>query len=42
MALTAYVANKKAFAPCNYGYYDMSHFYREMIRFTGQSVSSSL
>ncbi|SEL53458.1 hypothetical protein SAMN04488505_102487 [Chitinophaga rupis] len=42
MALTAYVANKKAFAPCNYGYYDMSHFYREMIRFTGQSMNGSL
>jgi len=42
MALTAYVANKKAFVPCDYGYYDMSHFYREMIRFTGQSMSGVL
>jgi AraC-like DNA-binding protein len=39
-ALTAYVANKAGFLPDRYGYHDMSHFYREMIRFTGKSVAA--
>ena len=34
-ALTAYKANKQTFNPCDFGYYDGSHFYREAVRFTG-------
>ncbi|RFS21998.1 AraC family transcriptional regulator [Chitinophaga silvatica] len=37
-ALGAYVNNKKTFLACNYGYYDMSHFYKEMLKFTGDSM----
>jgi hypothetical protein len=37
-ALTAYVANKKAFAPSDYGYYDMSHFYKNVVTFTRQKL----
>jgi AraC-like DNA-binding protein len=37
-ALTAFVANKRTFSPPDFGYYDMSHFYKEMIRFTGQRM----
>jgi AraC-like DNA-binding protein len=37
-ALTAYVANKKTFLPSDFGYYDMSHFYKEMLQFTGQKL----
>ena len=38
-ALTAYLAGKGAFSPCDYGYHDMSHFYKEVIRFTGQGLA---
>lgn len=37
-ALTAFVANKQAFDPAVYGYHDMSHFYREAIKFTGERM----
>jgi hypothetical protein len=37
-ALTAYVANKKAFIPSDFGYYDMSHFYKSIVTFTGQKL----
>jgi AraC-like DNA-binding protein len=36
-ALTAYV-NKPLFSPYDYGYYDMSHFYKEVVRFTGKKL----
>lgn len=36
-ALTAWVAGKKGFDPGAYGYYDMSHFYRDSLKFTGRS-----
>jgi AraC-like DNA-binding protein len=39
-ALTAYVGDKSAFSPYTYGYYDMSHFYKDVVRFTGQKLSS--
>ncbi|MCF6403058.1 AraC family transcriptional regulator [Chitinophaga filiformis] len=39
-ALTAYVADKDAFSPCHHGYYDMSHFYKEVISFTGQGLAA--
>ncbi|QIP12741.1 AraC family transcriptional regulator [Spirosoma aureum] len=38
MALAGYVANKKLFSPDDYGYYDMSHFYKDVIRFTGSKL----
>lgn len=38
VALSAYVANKKLFSPYDYGYYDMSHFYKDVIRFTGKKL----
>jgi AraC-like DNA-binding protein len=34
-ALTAYVNHKSNFSPYDFGYYDMSHFYKEVINFTG-------
>ncbi len=37
-ALSAYVTDSQAFFPDNYGYYDMSHFYKEVINFTGQKL----
>jgi hypothetical protein len=37
-ALTSYVQNKNTFDPAGYGYYDMSHFYKEAIKFTGQRM----
>lgn len=38
-ALTAYLADKKIFDPAGFGYYDMSHFYREIRKFTGQPMT---
>ncbi|MFL9485062.1 DUF6597 domain-containing transcriptional factor [Chitinophagaceae bacterium LWZ2-11] len=37
-ALTAYVNNKQAFSPLNFGYYDMSHFYKDVVKFTGNKL----
>ncbi|MVM40757.1 helix-turn-helix domain-containing protein [Spirosoma sp. HMF3257] len=37
-ALAAYVANKNLFSPYEHGYYDMSHFYKDVIRFTGRKL----
>jgi methylphosphotriester-DNA--protein-cysteine methyltransferase len=34
-ALTAY-ASRKDFDPCQFGYYDSSHFYKEAAKFTGR------
>lgn len=39
-ALTAYVAGKATFDPSHFGYYDMSHFYREMVQFTGKRMAA--
>ncbi len=38
-ALTSYVANKKAFSPYAYGYYDMSHFRKDVFKFTKLKLS---
>lgn len=38
-ALTAYVGGKGSFVPDNFGYYDMSHFYKEMVGFTGRNIA---
>jgi AraC-like DNA-binding protein len=37
-ALTHYVGNKQLFMPYDYGYYDMSHFYKDVVKFTGQKL----
>ena len=39
-ALTRYVNNKPDFSPYNYGYYDMSHFYKDVVKFTGQRLAA--
>ncbi|MFC5412367.1 helix-turn-helix domain-containing protein [Larkinella bovis] len=41
-ALTAYVADKKAFTPYDYGYFDMSHFYKDVIKFTGRTLRENI
>jgi AraC-like DNA-binding protein len=40
-ALTAYVNSKQQFVPFNYGYYDMSHFYKDVVKFTGQKLAAN-
>lgn len=37
-ALSAYVQESHSFAAEAYGYHDRSHFYREMVKFTGQRM----
>ena len=37
-ALTTYVGNKKTFIPSDFGYYDMSHFYKHVVMFTGRKL----
>jgi AraC-like DNA-binding protein len=37
-ALTAYINIKKDFSPLDFGYYDMSHFYRGIKNFTGKKL----
>jgi AraC-like DNA-binding protein len=39
MALTHYVNHKHNFTPYDFGYYDMSHFYKEVVRFTGKKLT---
>jgi AraC-like DNA-binding protein len=39
-ALTAYNQNKIPFSPYDFGYYDYGHFSKDVIKFTGQSLSS--
>ena len=39
-ALTAYVKDKENFSPFEYGYYDPSHFHKDVIKFTGQKLSA--
>lgn len=38
LALTAYMRNRAAFSPVLYGYYDASHFHKEVVKFTGQRL----
>jgi AraC-like DNA-binding protein len=38
-ALTAYVSDEALFSPYDYGYYDMSHFRKAIVQFTGQKLS---
>ncbi len=39
IALTHYVNHKADFTPYDFGYYDMSHFYKEVVRFTGKKLT---
>jgi AraC-like DNA-binding protein len=39
MALTDYIKDKELFIPYDYGYYDRSHFYKDVVKFTGQRVT---
>jgi len=39
-ALTNYVSQKENFSPYDHGYYDMSHFRKEVVQFTGQKLSA--
>ena len=41
-ALTAYVAQKDLFTPYDFGYYDMSHFYKDVVKFTGQKLTENV
>jgi AraC-like DNA-binding protein len=38
-ALTCYVIDTAGFSPYDHGYYDMSHFYKDVVKFTGQKLS---
>ncbi len=40
-ALTGYVSHKEYFVPYDYGYYDMSHFYKDVVKFTGQKLAAN-
>jgi YesN/AraC family two-component response regulator len=40
-ALTAYVNQKDLFTPYDFGYYDMSHFYKDVVKFTGQKLTAN-
>ena len=39
-ALTAYVNLPDDFIPYDFGYYDMSHFYKDVVKFTGQKLGA--
>lgn len=41
-ALQHYVANRKDFSPYDFGYYDMSHFYKDVVKFTGRKLIDNL
>ncbi|MDP9048100.1 MAG: helix-turn-helix domain-containing protein, partial [Bacteroidota bacterium] len=41
-ALTGYVTSKQQFIPFEYGYYDMSHFYKDVVKFTGQRLNENV
>jgi len=38
-ALTAFMNDSENFIPMDYGYYDLSHFYKDMVNFTGQRLT---
>jgi len=41
-ALNQFVNDRKDFLPYDFGYYDMSHFYRDAEKFTGQKVTGAI
>ena len=38
-ALTAFINDSENFIPMDYGYYDLSHFQKDMVNFTGQRLT---
>lgn len=40
-ALTQFIKAKNGFVPFDYGYYDMSHFYKDVVKFTGQKLTDN-
>jgi AraC-like DNA-binding protein len=38
-ALSAYVADRQVFQPTDFGYHDSSHFYKGIMKFTGQKLT---
>jgi AraC-like DNA-binding protein len=38
-ALTAFINDSENFIPMDYGYYDLSHFKKDMVNFTGQRLT---
>jgi AraC-like DNA-binding protein len=40
-ALTAFIADRHQFDPEAFSYHDKSHFYKDMMRFTGQRIKDS-
>lgn len=40
-ATTDFIKKENTFSPQAYGYYDMSHFYRDVIKFTGNRISTT-
>jgi AraC-like DNA-binding protein len=40
-ALTQFINAKDSFVPFDYGYYDMSHFYKDVVKFTGQKLTGN-
>jgi AraC-like DNA-binding protein len=40
-SITNFLSKRDSFLPDSYGYYDMSHFYRDVIKFTGTRISAS-
>lgn len=40
-SITDFLSKRDRFLPASYGYYDMSHFYRDVIKFTGTRISGS-
>ena len=41
-ALTAFIENSIEFTPYAYGYFDRSHFYKDVFKFTGQKLAHQL
>lgn len=41
-ALTEFIDNKDKFVLTDYGYYDLSHFHKDMIKFTGKKLTESI
>ena len=41
-ALTEFINRKDSFDFWDYGYYDWSHFHKDMVKFTGQKVSENI
>ncbi|AXY72595.1 AraC family transcriptional regulator [Paraflavitalea soli] len=39
-ALTDYISHKDGFDHLMYGYYDLSHFYKDVVKFTGRRLST--